>query len=53
MTVTSESEFRILFYEIKIDEIVAKMLQEKPKQQGTTTRDIASEILRKLLHAMN
>jgi hypothetical protein len=52
-TVTADTEFRQRFYEIQIDESVAKMLQEKAKQQGTTTRDLASEILRKQLHAMN
>jgi hypothetical protein len=52
-TVTAETEFRQRFYEIQIDESVAKLLREKAKQQGTTTRHLASEILRKQLHAMS
>lgn len=52
-TITAETEFRQRFYEIQIDESIAKMLQEKAKEQGTTTRDLASEILRKQLNAMS
>jgi hypothetical protein len=52
-TVEAVTELHERLYEIQVDENVAKLLREKAKQRGTTTRHLASEILRQQLISMN
>ena len=50
-TVEVNAELRVRHFEVEIDADVAKALQDKAKQQGTTMGNLASNLLRKQLAA--